>query len=485
MASYTSMAVGVGPWISPVVIMFLSLFFKNRQLSLQPKLFFYLQQGALTAGLAATGVGFMLPTLFYLDHALFIDLIASPHKFIFLLSILSLCSLFWGFLLGRIFIVFFNNNPYVVPKMFYDMIVEVKIGLEKYFFWGSFVTAIVLVCKILFGLYGFGGLIMQISPSMTVVGFMLARHIFAFLIGFFFRAMISMQITKYVGLQDVNIVGVTAAILFIDIASAVIYNFWVNKKSFLLFKFSPNLSFDRNVKNIGLMLVGVALILIFCGKIILGFSALILILGLVISIPIIFKAAEFASMTGILPFGRFATFLMLPIFLLFQTTPIFTVLICVFIAVACAGAVSFLFNLHLGNLLKIETAGVIKSEEQTILITSILMPIVFWFIFQYLQIGSSNLFAYRGLSRALLLQSLKISFSDLLVGSLIFFIAKIRKISEMILISSLLMPLPLTLCMFIGNLLTYVLPKNQKIEFFLTGVFAGESILTLIFLPFS
>lgn len=491
--AYISMSTGIGPFIAPTIILVSGLFlttFWVRNKKTELWLFFF-QQGPSLAGLAATAIGFIFPTFYFLNPKSFLALTSSFFVFTTLFFWITALSLLWGNFWGIIFFKshFENKGNFSVPKILNSLIMDLEAGFERYFFAGSAVGFSFVLIRTLFSRVLFLFSTFRFYPSMMAVGFSLGKkNITSFLFGFFFRYLVLAFFSRQMKTDPFVVSsGIVATILFLDMfflainflvqlkkksfqAQAIKNSFFFNKKIITLFK--PNdfffLFFFLIFTSIGAV------------KLALPFLAYVFVLAF--SIPIIFKASEFAVEFGFLPFGRFATFIMLPAFFFFKLGDFQLVLISLFVALSCAGAISYLFNQKLAYFLGVFDEKVFKNQLLSIFFTSIFSAVVFLFLFQRFQLGSEELFAQKGFARAILLKSFNINRFDFFFGGLVFSFLKISKISEMVFLNTLLMPPALSASLFAGSLISVFIKSSKNTDFFTVGVFAGESILTLIIL---
>jgi uncharacterized oligopeptide transporter (OPT) family protein len=182
---------------------------------------------------------------------------------------------------------------------------------------------------------------------------------------------------------------------------------------------------------------------------------------------------------GLITFGRFATFIMIPMMILFKLNFMQITLLVVFFNI-CAGVASdLLFDYKVGQLCDIEFKKIYKAQWLGLIFTALTIGFFIWLLFNTFQLGSPELFAQRGKSRALLLQSLNFDWRILLLGFIYGILLKRFKISPTMVFGGILMPNNLTIGLSIGALISYF-EKQTSAKFSLwSGVFAGESIWIL------
>jgi hypothetical protein len=100
-------------------------------------------------------------------------------------------------------------------------------------------------------------------------------------------------------------------------------------------------------------------------------------------------------------------------------------------------------------------------------------------LFTSFQIGSPDLFAQRGKSRALLIQSLNFNWIIVVLGFLYGIILKKLKLSPTMVFGGLLMPNHLTIGLVIGAVTSWLSKNSKEQGPIWSGVFAGESLWIL------
>ncbi len=492
--AYTSMSISVGPWISPAIILICNLlFFKFRiihtEKNQKAQTLSLLQISPSLAGLVSVAIGFTLPTLYFLNKNIFLGMVEKPQLFLAMLATTTLFSCLWGFFIANLFLTSLTDSEdleFPIPKLFLQIISELGQKVETFFFKG-FLTSIGSL-----GLMDFMRGLQMVStssilyPSMISIGFAMGYKIIkALAFGFALKLFVIPKYSTALCLQKSNqesMFLIAASIICLELLISTITYAWQKSKSFMKKASSgitiekPSLKITLNANIIPLAIL--SLLALFVSKIN-GVALPITIFVLAASLFTTYEIMKFAASTGLAPFGRFSTFVMIPTMLLFSTTDVSLVNICLFISISGACAVNFLFNSKMAQLQKIDLKNILWREIWAIILTSILSSIVFWIFFKYLEVGSVQLFAQRGQSRAMLIKANSIDFSDFIFGAACLIFIKIFKLSEMLVISSLLMPFQLSISMMLGACLAKVIKKEPSSEFFFAGVFSGESIYIL------
>ena len=115
-----------------------------------------------------------------------------------------------------------------------------------------------------------------------------------------------------------------------------------------------------------------------------------------------------------------------------------------------------------------------------LLISSISIGIIFWFLINHFGLGSSELFAYRAQSRQLLIQAQQFDYTVVLIGALFGLLLQQINLNPMLVLGGLLMPLDITFGLVIGGLLAMVVRDKEAWYPLWSGVFASNSIIMLL-----
>ena len=96
---------------------------------------------------------------------------------------------------------------------------------------------------------------------------------------------------------------------------------------------------------------------------------------------------------------------MLPVLLISFLNPLALVLLCTFAAVVFASSSNLIIQYKLAYLEEFSHSEVLSKQILSIILTSLFVGVSFLIIFKNYQVGSAQLFAQRGLTRALLINS--------------------------------------------------------------------------------
>lgn len=508
---YVSMAISVGPWISPIIILCCNIFLfksgllKNYFFNNKAELLCKLQLAPSLAGLVCTAIGFMLPTLYFLNKESFLFLVNNSLSFYILIFIIILLACFFGTLVTLIFYDDFSsdkNLKFPVPTLIASISTNTSDSSESMFLKGGVFSIIALGIKSLFFRYSIIPKTLFFFPSLVAIGFEAGKKILVpLLVGFLLKFLILPFIHNFAGtfcnLESLSsdfqafTFTVSSGIIIFDLIGSgaksifqVFFNFIFFFKTSLLEQKVDikklSFSFDKIELKLLFLLLNIICFL-FSLKYFSWKASICLLVAIVF---VLREALKLAATIGLVPFGRFATIIMVPALLLFKLDSFELVVLCLFASVSIAAAASFMFNKKVGEILKIENSFILKSQFRAILITAVFAGIVFLFLFNSLELGTPALFAQRGQSRAMLAQAFNLNIPSLIVGLICLLFLRFFKISEMLVFSALIMPIQMSLSMLLGAVVAVFCDKTKESDFFFAGIFSGESLFVIISLFF-
>lgn len=507
---YVSMAISVGPWIAPIIILCCNMFlFKTGLLknyfSNKAELLCKFQLAPSLAGLVCTAIGFMLPVLYFLNKESFLLLLHNYKFFYILIFTIILLACLFGTLIVLIFYDDFSsdqNLKFPVPTLIASIATNTSASSEKLFFKGGVFSIIALGVRGFLFRYSIIPKSLFFFPSLVAIGFEAGKKILVpLLVGFFLKFLLLPFVHNFAGtICDLGslrsdfqgfIFTVSSGIIIFDLigsgAKFIFKNFW----NFILF-FKSRLTsgqvavYGWNIRSdkFGLKLLFFLLNVVCLLLSLQYFSWQASIFMLFALVFVLLEALKLAATIGLVPFGRFATIIMVPALLLFKLDSFSLVILCLFASVSIAGAASFMFNKKVGELVNIENSFILKSQFRAILITAVFAGIVFLFLFNRLELGTPALFAQRGQSRAMLAQAFSLNIPSLFIGFLCLLLLRLFKISEMLVFSALIMPIQMSLSMLLGSVIAMFCEKTKESDFFFAGIFSGESLYVIISLFF-
>lgn len=554
--SYVSMATMVGPWIAPAIVLASSIILKlrtrvvdkgqvNKELAL-------IQTIGSIGGIIGVGVGFSLPTLYFLDPTVFNNLIANPLYFSVFIAVLCIAAGGLGIWLARIFadkFVIKEKLSFPVSSLIHKMITSQsqEKQAKKMFLGFSFSW---VICFFRDGILNFKGLlpkVFYIFPSLIGNNFAISIMPMLWAIGFItgvgivFPLFIGL-LSKYLILWPLNnhslylpfklfspmpqgefVMAFAAGLVLSGLILGLLkypgqifkkiknfsgFNYFKKKDLFkdeslqdeslqdesLQDKSSDRNFFqekilkikNKNFKSVMKLFLNLELVFVLTVSFLflsyLKFSIASQILLLIFIVLATYQISYLAGKIGLVTFGRFATFIMIPMMMFFKLDFMQITMLCVFFNVCAAAASDLLFDYKVGQLCNVKFKTIHRYQWLGLVVTSITIGFFLWLLFTNFQIGSPDLFAQRGKSRALLIQSLSFDWRIVFVGFFYGVILKKLKISPTMVFGGILMPNYLTIGLAIGALLSYLSKKSSDEIPFWSGVFAGESIWILFFI---
>jgi hypothetical protein len=543
--AYVSMATGVGPWIAPTIVLVSSVLLKigkgkNANGKLSEKLVLIQSVGSV-GGIVAVGIGFTLPMLYFLDKNIFNSWIANPAKFSVMIAAICLAAGGLGIYLARLFgekLIIKEKLNFPVSHLIYKMIAtQGRGGQVRNMFTGFFSTA--FFCFLRDGLFKFKGIFPKAINLFTLLGdkFSIALYLGPTLwaVGFITGAVITIpliagMISKYLIMYPLNQHAKFLPFKLFDpldpmmftmafVAGMVVSGFifssfkypqiiWKSIKVFLnnnkanskdkiceTDKDAPHVAEVQVEKKTFLeklkcnawlkieavfVVIGVVSLLSYF-----KFGPMTQLFMLTLTIIATYQISWMGGKIGMIPFGRFATFIMVPTLLIFRLDYIQLTLLCVFFNVCSATASDLLFDYKVGDLCNVSWNKIHRYQWLGLLATSAGMGIFLWLLFTNFQIGSTQLFAYRALSRSLLIKSLSFNLWVVGMGAVFGWLLKKIKINPTLTLCGILMPNALSIGLIIGGLGSLFVKKvlkqdPDKYSTFWSGVFASESLWILV-----
>lgn len=183
---------------------------------------------------------------------------------------------------------------------------------------------------------------------------------------------------------------------------------------------------------------------------------------------------------GLAPFGRFATFVMLPGFLLFGYDNVQVMLVSLFVSLAGGIAVDIMFGRKLGQLADINKKEIVWMQLLGLVVSAIAFGFIFTQLVHHFGLGSAELVAQRARSRALLVSVSNFRYILVAAGALFGFILEYIGVNALLVFTGLLFPVDFSLMLIVGGSLTYVAQDKDEWDPFWSGVFAATSLWMVI-----
>lgn len=499
--AYVAMAASVGPWISPAVIMLSNILINKTNVFSQKKSTFSLlnQVSCNLAGLVCTAIGFMLPTLYFLDRQFFASLMGRPLYFCSLIggcvavgSVLGTASV-GAF--GRRFFGRLQDSP-VSQIIVQTHEQSIKASPGGSIFAGIGISG--LICLVRDGMR-FGSktilpavttLSGMVRPTMWAVGYTVGMKVAApLIVGVLCKDLFIAPLAAHPEVGGVKLfagsdqmalmAAFCAGMIVYEIGSSLFAGARVVRLKSVLgkLKSDPEKSKLQSLKDVLASPLFPAFLISVAFLVWIGFNlpqAVFIGIG---SIATSVEISRFVLGYGLAPFGRFASFVMFPAIAIFALDNFQTTLLCIFVGVACAAAASLTIQRGVALLSQVEDSQVDLHHWLGVAICALAAGIVFWLLCSNLELGTHELFAQRGKTRAIMI-SIQ-SFNKILVFLGILFGWAVQKfgLSITMVFGGLMMPKDLTLGLIAGALFRNFLEKTPSWENFWTGVFVGESVL--------
>ena len=511
--SYIALATSTGPWIEPTlvllgIIIFRFILYRITPMNINHAIGYSTISGAI-GGIVAVACAWTVPTLYFLDPALFNAWLKTPFYFAGILSATVLVAGGLGFIIanslehhlldemnvpfpigalvhkmifaqnqakktGELIVgaassivltiinncsSYLSNKINIIPALSYGLIhipsICIRFDLFPIFLSIGFVTGHVIALPLLFGLVS---KIFLIEPLQRFFFPALATH--DFLNNFVSGIVIQGAVLSIAGLPRMVIATVKHARQNHILNS--IHNVSLVTHGYTL------------AKIISALLLTVAFLYYF------NFSLIAQLYLVTFTIICTYQVLLIAGKTGLAPFPRFATFVLIPGMIFFRFDRVQIMMVSAFVEICCGVAVDVLFGRKMAQLSQMDHRKTIFFQLVGLIISALSIGIIFYFLIYHFGLGSPELFAQRAQARALLVQSKQFSYTITLLGTIFGFCLRTIRVNYLLVIGSLLMQPELSFSLILGGLLTY-LPKDKEAYYpFWSGVFAASSLLMLI-----
>lgn len=506
--SYISMATPIGPWIAPTLVLCTMLFFKFIKKGQATKDIALATSAGSVGGILATAMAFSFPTLYFLEPLLFQSLMDQPLLFCSILSASAFACGSLGIWLAALFepkMIVEQNLAFPIGQLVYKTLsiqnnikkaYELFIGFISTFifcllqdgFWKiqSFVPkTIQLLPTIRFSVWTIPILRFDLWPMLWAIGF-IAGHIIAIplAIGAISRYLLLGPIHSIWFSQLTTVEFLLAFCSGIIVASAIFGFFKTGKiwlKKIKNLKKSEKKAMSQLSLSRALMLeflaiaVGLVTLLTY-----LNFSFTSQIYLITLTSIAAYQVSAIAGKIGLALLGRYATFVMLPALFLFDMNATHLVMISMCVEVVAGVATDVLFSKKVAYLMNINRSLMRKYQYFGLLVSSLCLGFVFWFLINHFGLGSEFLFGQKAQARALLIHAQQFNLHVLGVGALFGLLLQYIKINPTLVFGGLLMPINISLGLVFGGFLTLFTKNRHEWEPFWSGVFASNSIWMML-----
>ncbi len=524
--SYISMATMVGPWIAPTIVLMTSMIFKFTRMRNGQEMTTSLalvQTIGSVGGIIAMGIGFTLPTLYFLDPELFAVWLKNPVYFCTLIGTTCLAAGSLGMWLGRMMrdrLVLKEKLAFPVSTMIHKTITSQSQGLQAKRMMLGFSSSAIF-CLLRDGFLGFKGLLPKtlfffsgtvgkalpfaLWPTLWAIGFTTGSVVaLPLLVGMVSKYVVLAPLNStFFSLGEENFTMAFCSGLVVAEVVAGLRGYPKIISKTLKGVFGPGqldklkerftgpptnksgaVAVDmayrggavlRDNREASFAILSSMLLLSY-----LGFSLPAQVLLLVLVSIATYQIAHLSARVGLVPFGRFATFVMLPMMLLFGLSSLQLTMVCVFANICFGVATDLLFDYKVGNLCSVSEKRIHRAQWLGLLITSVTIGFFLWLLFVNFDLGSAELCAQRGRSRALLIQSTGFNYWVMICGAIFGMVIKKLKVSPALTLGGILMPNSISIGLVLGGMTARLTKQNEGLGTFWSGVFASESLWILV-----
>lgn len=514
--SYIALATAIGPWIETTIVLcsmlLCSLLMRWTLLNFK-KSVSVTTAAAGIGGILATSAAFSLPTLYFLDKALFISLLAHPLWFCSIIAVFCCAAGSFGFLIAHYTapaLLARSDMKFPIGELLYNTIVEPAQLTRAYeliagFFSTQVFLSIAHMLRIqstitLTNAYHFSAFIipplaipLMQAPLYLAVGF-IAGHVLAgpLLAGFLVKTtLLTPLYYVYSALQPyipyVHASGEQDFFLALCSGFALCGLAGGIKSLSSLFHTAKKSVVSTNILSLfsSSMMHPISmccLILFFNGAVLwfFNFSWLAQWYVFVCTGICVYQMLLIAGAIGIVPLGRFATFVMIPGMLLFGFDAIQTTLTAAFVEIAGGVAADVLFGRKLAQLAKVDQATMAWYQLLGLCISACVIGIIFWLFITTFGLGpTEGLCAIKAYNRALLINIQHFDYGILALGCLTGMLLQYYGINPAMLLGGILMPHTISLMLVAGGMLATMFHNRERWYPILSGICAGNSLWLL------
>lgn len=527
--AYVSMVSMLGPWLAPTIALIGNFITRRLYLKRSDHATEYqvaaLQSIAAGGGTIAIGVGFALPMLYFLDSAQFIQLLNEPLFFFLKLGLITLCAGSLGIFFGSLFaapLIHHQKLPFPSSRLTFNVIHAPGHSKQTTALTLGF-TLTSLICMMRDGIWRFSGFIpkslfisnifgcevaFSLSPMLGAVGFSAGiRIVLPLVVGFLSKPILALMIpfaaqTLWIippASPSGILMGFCSGLVLAEIIAGI-YSAGILSKIYNLMRTICSIMTSMNKipiqieatnnfahwktilqQNKSTILYGVIIAL--CSLALLsaaGFSVLSALSFLLLTALATYHICIISGHIGMVQFGRFSTFIMIPMLFIFSLSPQHLTLICLFFHICAASASDYLFDYNIFHIGRYPKRHLMSYQLFGLVVTAFSIGVIFWLLFTHFQLGSPELFAQRGKTKALLIQTLSFDPFTLVFGLLYGFALKQLRISPAMTLGGLLMPASLLWSLVVGGLISAIPSNKECFAPFCAGVLTSESMWVII-----
>lgn len=519
---YISISSGIGPFVAPVIVLASAalgrlFFWSSENYSQRLAL---IQVAGANVGLLATAVGFTLPTYFFVDQVNFMSIITQRP--VYAVSCISAFVLLWsviGTFIGNLFSDhFLKDKTLKIPvadliKTTIEASHEKKefFKLAQGFGFGTFLCSIreLFLRAVSSGfirasslpLIGVSGpaVAHTIAPTLWAVGFIAGPSMaFALFIGLaskhlFFQPVFSLMVSYRVGYElgfEQYLVAVGSGLVLADLVSGAFLN---ARELFGQFRNAKDLGnasvwFWQTLEHVKSIIQGAHYVWfgLSCGAAVwflrwFGITSPGLVIFLIAALCVaVYQMTLVSGQIGLVQFGRYATFLMLPALFFFYVSPFQAIVISSIVCIVGAAAANLLFQYRLADDLNISRSTMYNIQLASNVLGAASIGVVFVLLCSHLSLGSPEFLGFRCYARALLIQSFSFDVLSVGIGVAWGIVLKLFGASPAMVLGGILMPRELVAAFALGAGLSVLTSNPRDHMATASGVFAAEAIWIFI-----
>ncbi len=510
--SYITLATPIGPWMGPTLALIGVVLLQSFGSFLSKKNMLLAVISGSIGGILATALCFAFPCFYFLDPSLFNAWIAHPVKAVGALAALCFVAGGLGLWVAYLFeerLLSQKDLTFPVGKLVYEVVnaSDQKSGSKQLMtgFFGTITYSLVQLTswfKIHVGISRLTilsktrilnlitipalQLDLSVMPLLWSIGFIVGHSItLPLLVGAIARVVCT---DVFHAQYFSHLTGIEFILAFCSgmVLFGVVMSLITMPK--MLWSYFSKVNFKSTSKKRALEFledqpIGSILLALCFGSLVLSyfeFSLLSQLYLVSLSLVCAYQLMVVAGKIGMAYLGRFATFVMLPALLLFKLSPLQIAVLSVFVQMCGGVASEVLFGLKTAQLANLNKRETKVFQIFGLFVCSCTLAFVFWLLVTRLELGSAQLLAQRGKTRALLVQAGNFDYYVLLLGGLFGMLLKRLKISPMLVLGGLLMSLPFTLGLVFGGLSTFLFKDKKKWDPLCSGMYAANALWIVI-----
>ncbi len=476
---YISIATGLGPWVAPLLIVMIRSIIRDRE------------QVALLAiiasfgGAIATGIGFSVTTLYFVDRPLWEYYCHKPWLVVGGIGIVVLVAGWWGLVLARRYAPRLVNDgtiPFPVATSIVTTL-AIQSGLREQILFLSGIFGAILVggMRLLGGVWA----VPWVMPVGWATGFLAgADIIIPLLVGMGAQYLVVAPLATWAEhcpweyfsvLRPVDITfALCSGLLLSGLGVSLVKNSSAFRYRSLRAWARQSMAFSVNkVDMVSMAAVGGMLCAV-------GISVPVSV-GIVAGLYLVLDhLVHFASRTGLATYGRYMTILMLPLLALPSMSSAHIVFVCLIVGVAGAAIVDGVCTYKVGALCNMNENSVYRAQILGLVCTALSVGGLLWLLCAYGTVGTWPLVAHRGLSRALLMQSFSFNGVVVALGVVLGLLLGRYRINSVMVFGGLVMPHGLTFALVLGASIRKIAYHDALGTIVWSGVLVGDIVWLLI-----